>query len=93
MDEVHCGTFELLYVDSDGMSRWSASLIPRPSEIWLKAFADEACTALSAGVYLGDVPLIRSDSIEFSAPESSEGAVASAIRVVITKASRLPQVL
>jgi hypothetical protein len=88
MGEVQCGKFESLFVDVDGMTRWSATLTPSPSEIWLKAFKDEAGAALSAGVSLGDTPLIRSDSIEFSAPENSQGAVASAIRGVITKTNR-----
>jgi hypothetical protein len=88
MDEVQCGKFESLFVDVDGMTRWSATLTPSPSERWLKAFKNEAGAALCAGVSFGDAPRIRSDSIEFSAPENSQGAVANAIRGVITKTNR-----
>ena len=88
MDEVQCGKFESLFVDVDGMIRWSATLTPSPSARWLKVFKDEAGRALSIGVFLDHAPLIRSDSIEFSAPENSEGAVARAIRGVITKTNR-----
>jgi hypothetical protein len=87
MSDIQCGAFHPFSVDADGMIRWSATLTPIPDDAWETTFHAEAAMALERGLNLGRALAIRSDALEFSAPETAEEPITIAIRDVLSKAN------